>query len=47
MVIHTIDLISVIFFHAPLPDWTDLWIWYEHDAESFLYVFVSQYSKLY
>ena len=26
MVIHTIDLISV-FFHAPLPDWTDLWIW--------------------
>ena len=35
MVIHTIDLISVIFFRAPLLDWTDMWIWYEHDAESF------------
>ena len=40
MVIHTIDLMSVIFSHAPLPDWTDLWILYEHDAESFLCVFL-------
>ena len=35
------------FCHAPLPDWTDLWIWYEHDTWSFLCVSVSQYSKLY
>ena len=34
------------FFHAPLPDWTDLLIWYEQGAESFLCVFVSQYSKV-
>ena len=42
------DLISVIFVHATQPVWTDLWIgyMYEHDAESFLCVFVSQYSKL-
>ena len=25
------------FFHAPLPDWTYLSIWYEHEHKSFLY----------
>ena len=45
MVIHTTDLISVIFIHAPLPDWTDLWILHQHDH--FCMLFLSQYSKLY
>ena len=46
MIIHTIDLIPVIF-KWPQPVWIDLWIWYGHGAEPFLCDFVTQYSKLY
>ena len=28
-----IDLISVIFFRAPQPVYTDMWIWYDYDTQ--------------
>ena len=42
-----IYLISVIFFRAPLPVYTDLWIWYGYDTQYILRIFITQYFKLY